>query len=580
MRRTTTKRMMWVGFVLVIGAVLPLATSSTASSTTPDNIQKSTNKKAAMETPVDATSPDGIDHHHHHRQHVLSGPSPEERARHYEERRRRIQAQRERAQAKINSMPPPDISKLEQLSPDKIKQLENERKLGWLNGNSNSGEFTSLADPSQYYDKWQQAYRMLGGYIDCDASKSDGSGDHRDLKSGDWNYDYNEYGCARWMIWAAYVDPNYQGQGYDEYFGDDPQGTLDCHNPDSEWELLGVYRQEFYQFIEQISKHLWAIDEYEYVVALAGLSYMTDYDCFYVGADSSGNSIWAGVAPQPYGKFQMALYTDDYCIEPDESLGLTYDDYGLTTDVQLSSQDGGDDDDTYSYAEEWWQDSQEYTLTQLNDVYESFKYCTSCVDYPTYQDGYFIGDTGTDDDDLINQCWKFYSHDTDICGADCISKGHSQGTMLSVKYGDTIFGKSLSDYSTYSSGANGTGGGESRWSRMLANAFVTFSFIVFVATFLAFAVARRSRHRERASGKSRRLLDDGDGRRSSSRGGSKGDGLFRSKSSERSKSGKSTRTSRSASKSRKSYDAPKSRSSKRSSSRSRKSSRRHVADDF
>ena len=32
---------------------------------------------------------------------------------------------------------------------------------------------------------------------------------------------------------------------------------------------MGVYRQEFYQFIEQISKHLWAIDDYEYAVALA-----------------------------------------------------------------------------------------------------------------------------------------------------------------------------------------------------------------------------------------------------------------------------------------------------------------------
>jgi hypothetical protein len=54
-----------------------------------------------------------------------------------------------------------------------------------------------------------------------------------------------------------YVDPNYAGGGYDEYFGDSAEGSLDCHSPDSSWVLLGVYRQEFYQFIEQISKHLW-----------------------------------------------------------------------------------------------------------------------------------------------------------------------------------------------------------------------------------------------------------------------------------------------------------------------------------
>ena len=56
---------------------------------------------------------------------------------------------------------------------------------------------------------------------------------------------------------AQYVDPNYAGGGYDEYYGDDAPGSLNCHSPDTDWELIGVYRQEFYQYIEQISKHLW-----------------------------------------------------------------------------------------------------------------------------------------------------------------------------------------------------------------------------------------------------------------------------------------------------------------------------------
>ena len=385
------------------------------------------------------------------------------------------------------------------------------------------------------------------------------------------------------LTFQQYVDPNYTGQGYYEYFGDEPAGTLDCHNPDSEWELLGVYRQEFYQFIEQISKHLWAIDDYEYVVALAGLAYMTDADCFYVGADGNGNSIYAGVAPQSEGKFEMALYTDTYCLTPDDSLGMTFDDFGLTSNVQLSSHDEGNgDDDAYSYAQEWWEDSQEYTLTQLNDVYESFKYCTSCVDYPTYQDGYFIGDDGTDDDDLINQCWKFYSHDSFTCEGDCIAMAHAQGTILSVVYGGVSWGQTLSSFYTTSSTSEESSStpkkAESRWSRMLANVFVTFSFILFVATFLAFAVARRSRHRERASGRSRRLLD-GDERssRRRSRKEGQGDGVFRSKSrgdDDDRKSRKSTR-SKSGSKRRsrkepQTYDPPSSRRSR---------SQRHL-DDF
>ena len=63
------------------------------------------------------------------------------------------------------------------------------------------------------------------------------------------------------------------GGGYDEYFcnSDDGCSALDCHSPDTEWILMGVYRQEFYQYLEQISKHLWAVDDYEYAIALGGL---------------------------------------------------------------------------------------------------------------------------------------------------------------------------------------------------------------------------------------------------------------------------------------------------------------------
>jgi hypothetical protein len=350
---------------------------------------------------------------------------------------------------------------------------------------------------------------------------------------------------------------------------------LDCHSPDTQWQLLGVYRQEFYQFIEQISKHVWAIDEYEYVVALAGLSYMSKYECFQVGNDGSGNAVYASVAPQPYGKFQMALYSDAYCITPDTSISKTYDDYGMQSDINLGSKDQTDDD-SYSWAYDDWYNTQEYTLTNLNDVYEEFKYCTSCVDYPTYQDGYFIGDDGTDDDDLINQCWKFYSHSSYTCEAECISMAHAQGTILSLKYGDATFGKTSSVfYQQSSSGSNKEL--ESPLARLLANAFLTMAFLLFVATFLAFAVARRSRYRESRSSKSRRLLSsDERSRKSSSKSKSTsrrrdGDGLFRStprsmsrsKSSVRGGGGKSSSggarsSSRSKSKSRrgKSYEPP------------------------
>eukprot|EP00957_Ditylum_brightwellii_P160852 12247355-Ditylum_brightwellii.AAC.1 len=104
---------------------------------------------------------------------------------------------------------------------------------------------------------------------------------------------------------SKYVDPNYSGGEYDEYYGDNAPGVLDCHESDTQWILLGVYREEFYQYIEQISKHLWAIDEYEYIVARAGLLYMTDGDCWAVGEDNNGNVLYGGVQPMAGATFQM-----------------------------------------------------------------------------------------------------------------------------------------------------------------------------------------------------------------------------------------------------------------------------------
>jgi hypothetical protein len=73
------------------------------------------------------------------------------------------------------------------------------RKLWWSankNGNVASSQTKGkMADPSQNYDKWAQAYRMLGGYIDCDHPKSSN-------KEG-VSRDNNNKACSRWMIWAA-----------------------------------------------------------------------------------------------------------------------------------------------------------------------------------------------------------------------------------------------------------------------------------------------------------------------------------------------------------------------------------------
>ena len=412
-----------------------------------------------------------------------------------------------------------------------------------------------------------------------------------------------------------YVNPNYQGGGYDEYFGCDNGGdcsALDCHSPDTEWELIGVYRQEFYQWLEQISKHLWAVDDAEYATALGGLAYMTDADCRQMG------NYYGGVLPLEGGTFQMSAFEDSACLYPLSD--VTFDDLGgrrraldegTAGDVneerdlskegencrrrleQINEQrqlEEEGNNNNYNYGNfdcDYYAAAMEYTLTDMNEVYDTYRYCTLCIDYPTYQDGYLIGDDGMDEDDLINQCWKFHSHDSFPCSGDCIAKGSMQGTIIQVDVGSTVFGQ---EWEGASQMVNSEGEvvtsrhGATRLDRIKANLFLTFAGILFVATFLAFAVARgsgRERRSRSRSSKSRSLLTSDEKRRARSssrhrssrsksksrRSASRGDGDRRSKSG-----------ARGSSRSRRDYDSP--RSSSRSKSKSRSSSGRRHVDDF
>lgn len=251
---------------------------------------------------------------------------------------------------------------------------------------------------------------------------------------------------------------------------------------------------------------------------------MSKYECFQVGqSKTNGATVYASVAPQPLGDFQMALYTDNRCLVPDTSTGYTYDDFGLTTGMSLSDKGDVNDDSVAATLYTYWQAAQEYTFTNLNKVYDEYKYCTLCLDYPTYQDGFFIGDSGTDDDDLINQCWKFHSHNSYTCDSDCIALGDWQNSITQISYGGRVFGSSWdgSNGGSYMkpnyngdsvNSASGqkeqkTQSSSQKFQDLKANFFLIFSGILFLATFLAYAVAKNS-VRAIDKEKSRSLLTD------------------------------------------------------------------------
>jgi len=491
-------------------------------------------------------------------------------------------------------------------SKNKLSAEEEQKMRKMWNYNSGSSEVITpsfLADSGAYYDKWQQAYRILGVYIDCDHPQS----------SNTWDYDNNPYytenvnnaECARYYIWCAYVDPNYQGGGRSEYA--DGDSDLDCHNDDTGWQLLGCYRQEMYNTIEQLSKHIWSAYDEEYETACSSLDYMTKYDCRQVGYDSSGNVLYAGVQPIEGGYFQMGLYEDSNCLILDESSGYTYDDFytgyedyggGGSGDGEGGEGGGGggggrdlgsQDNAHYDYGGD-------YTMEGINEIMDGFKYCSLCMDYPTYQDGSENGGDAYDDDNLINQCWKFWSHASYPCNTDCIAMASAQGTLLSVEYGSFAFGMDSSSFSYSNDGSSGSssststsssayGGNESNFEKMKANAFLILAGVVFLTTFLSFGIARSSLHKsnETISGNTRLSKSKSRKSRSKSRtsvSGEKSRSKSRSrrmldedyeKEKSRARRSKSRTRQRSQSRSRKRRDEEESRGKSRSPSKTRNS---------
>jgi hypothetical protein len=104
----------------------------------------------------------------------------------------------------LHGVRPDASSKLERVSESELHLLQKDhpelsRQL-WGGSGSNSDKLINYADPGDDYDMWQQAYRMLGGFIDCDHAKDQGSGDRNNNNNGGQTKDG---ACSRWMMWAS-----------------------------------------------------------------------------------------------------------------------------------------------------------------------------------------------------------------------------------------------------------------------------------------------------------------------------------------------------------------------------------------
>mmetsp|Transcript_10870 Transcript_10870/g.18015 ORF Transcript_10870/g.18015 Transcript_10870/m.18015 type:complete len:449 (-) Transcript_10870:54-1400(-) len=304
-----------------------------------------------------------------------------------------------------------------------------------------------------YYDGYQQAWRMLGFVVDCEKSADN----RRSLNEGD-----EDVACTRYLLWAAYVDLDYQGGGIGEYqFWDEVAeewdestceingngrcAKMDCHDPNTHFEALGFFKEAYYgsEWFEQLFKHsgycLWDEDTYEFM--------SENYDNWPEGCSGTeystaeGETIYIDIKPTASANMTFGVYTDSKC-------SIEYMDSDVYADEIIASEGylSGADLDTWN--------------TGL-DVY---KYCHPCPasdrrsgnnndnnrrrleDDPN--GGYFQCD-----DDAgytnVNQCMKFSSKTTmESAGYRELKEAEKQGGLLQVSVGGQLLGMPVSSPST------------------------------------------------------------------------------------------------------------------------------------
>jgi hypothetical protein len=281
---------------------------------------------------------------------------------------------------------------------------------------------------SAYYNGQQQAWRMLGIYVDCYSSLRSVE------EQGDRDNGANAAAtsCQRYLLWAAYIDTNYQGtsassssgsSGEYQYYNTDTQSwddsacsssatttarcaRLDCHHwqpPTSQleavssinqtnWQLLGVYKEYNYasEWFEQLFKHQG------YCVWDNATTYtfmQTYYDTWPQGCvaaatpttattSSQQQSYYIDLAPGPV--LRLALYTDPICFTEQSTLTVAQQDAILAASGYLTSTQ----------------------VATFNQHLVRFAACQPCLAL------YIHGQECQDDAGYtnVNQCMKFRTH--------------------------------------------------------------------------------------------------------------------------------------------------------------------------
>eukprot|EP00934_Nitzschia_sp_Nitz4_P008795 Nitzschia sp. Nitz4//scaffold28_size193895//122490//123920//NITZ4_001669-RA/size193895-augustus-gene-0.296-mRNA-1//1//CDS//3329545994//8785//frame0 len=337
--------------------------------------------------------------------------------------------------------------------------LEHVRKL-W-SSNEESGASVFVDGTETYYDDYAQAWRLLGFYIDCGHCEDDSySSESLCIANG------QDTTCQRYLLWAAYVDPDYSGNGAGEYMyydrtkkrwntgackesGSERCVRMDCHEPTSHYKLLGTFKEPDYSnFLDQLFQYqgdcVWTDDEYKHMQSTLAT--------WPQACTEAANGIYYDVKPEVGGGMGVGLYSDAKCVE-------TYDGEVTVEEVMtMVANDGSSDVSNVDEGIEAW-----------NSAFDAFKLCQPCmttnllslthesVEMNADGDRYQHLDNADGDDVFtcqegssgVNQC-AIFSSNTNMLTASYhdIILAEEQGTVGSISLAGINFGISEHEEST------------------------------------------------------------------------------------------------------------------------------------
>lgn len=298
---------------------------------------------------------------------------------------------------------------------------------------SNTNVYTSgLESLDEYYDSYQLAWRLLGFFVDCTYGDNEDNR-RRKKRSLNNNEDESEKVCKRMVMYGVYVDLDYEGNGIGEYefydrdtgeftcYGDYCRQRMDCHLPDTNWKMLGIFKvdeiSEEDGWMEQLFKHegvcVWTEDEYELADEMRE---EFPSECGQLEGDSNDNddgySLYYDVKPLIGGNITLGLYTDSSC----------------------SVEYEGDDVDVFSVV-----GIDESDFDAFNSAMNIYKTCQSCIAYDLEAEDFQCDDEAGYTN--CDQCMKFSNKaGCTLTDQSEISMAVRQNTLLSFELNGDTYG--------------------------------------------------------------------------------------------------------------------------------------------